>query len=644
MKKTVIQMLKKAAAKYKDSPYLTEKTNEGWKSKTFAQVQESTDILAAGLLTFSFQKNDKFAILAEGRTSWVEMEFSVLKIGGISVPLSIKLLPEEVLFRLNHSESKAIILSKNTIDKIFPIWNKIETKNFKIIYLDDDIENLKSLFQKNNIEFEKNVILFSNLFETGKLNLEKLSQQLILIESQITENGIVTISYTSGTTGNPKGIMLSHLNYFSNSNDALTSFRLPEFYKLLIILPIDHSFAHTVGTYIALLHATQIYFVDARGGNLNMLKNIPANLREISPDFLLTVPAITGSFMKKIVDTIDDKGGFVKWLFHSGMKSGMKINNDGFRKADFLTKLIHFPIYKFANALIFKKVRKIFGENLKFCVGGGALLDIKQQRFFYTLGVPVLQGYGLTEASPIISANAPYLHKLGTSGPVLQNIECKILKSDGKEAKINEKGEIAIRSNSVMKGYFRNQKATDEVLKEGFLYTGDMGFYDNDNFLVVTGREKALLISQDGEKYSPEEIEEAITNSSNLILQTMIYNDHKKFTTALITLNLTKISALIKKNEMQNAEMLLSEIKNSFYSFKNETEYQNVFPEKWIPTFFRILQEPFTEQNFMINSTMKMVRYKIVENYKNVIEEMYNENARNLTNSQNIEVLKKLFF
>ncbi len=637
-------MLKKAAAKYKDSPYLTEKTNEGWKSKTFAQVQESTDILAAGLLTFSFQKNDKFAILAEGRTSWVEMEFSVLKIGGISVPLSIKLLPEEVLFRLNHSESKAIILSKNTIDKIFPIWNKIETKNFKIIYLDDDIENLKSLFQKNNIEFEKNVILFSNLFETGKLNLEKLSQQLILIESQITENGIVTISYTSGTTGNPKGIMLSHLNYFSNSNDALTSFRLPEFYKLLIILPIDHSFAHTVGTYIALLHATQIYFVDARGGNLNMLKNIPANLREISPDFLLTVPAITGSFMKKIVDTIDDKGGFVKWLFHSGMKSGMKINNDGFRKADFLTKLIHFPIYKFANALIFKKVRKIFGENLKFCVGGGALLDIKQQRFFYTLGVPVLQGYGLTEASPIISANAPYLHKLGTSGPVLQNIECKILKSDGKEAKINEKGEIAIRSNSVMKGYFRNQKATDEVLKEGFLYTGDMGFYDNDNFLVVTGREKALLISQDGEKYSPEEIEEAITNSSNLILQTMIYNDHKKFTTALITLNLTKISALIKKNEMQNAEMLLSEIKNSFYSFKNETEYQNVFPEKWIPTFFRILQEPFTEQNFMINSTMKMVRYKIVENYKNVIEEMYNENARNLTNSQNIEVLKKLFF
>lgn len=637
-------MLKKAAAKYKDSPYLTEKTNEGWKSKTFAQVQESTDILAAGLLTFSFQKNDKFAILAEGRTSWVEMEFSVLKIGGISVPLSIKLLPEEVLFRLNHSESKAIILSKNTIDKIFPIWNKIETKNFKIIYLDDDIENLKSLFQKNNIEFEKNVILFSNLFETGKLNLEKLSQQLILIESQITENEIVTISYTSGTTGNPKGIMLSHLNYFSNSNDALTSFRLPEFYKLLIILPIDHSFAHTVGTYIALLHATQIYFVDARGGNLNMLKNIPANLREISPDFLLTVPAITGSFMKKIVDTIDDKGGFVKWLFHSGMKSGMKINNDGFRKADFLTKLIHFPIYKFANALIFKKVRKIFGENLKFCVGGGALLDIKQQRFFYTLGVPVLQGYGLTEASPIISANAPYLHKLGTSGPVLQNIECKILKSDGKEAKINEKGEIAIRSNSVMKGYFRNQKATDEVLKEGFLYTGDMGFYDNDNFLVVTGREKALLISQDGEKYSPEEIEEAITNSSNLILQTMIYNDHKKFTTALITLNLTKISALIKKNEMQNAEMLLSEIKNSFYSFKNETEYQNVFPEKWIPTFFRILQEPFTEQNFMINSTMKMVRYKIVENYKNVIEEMYNENARNLTNSQNIEVLKKLFF
>ena len=279
---------------------------------------------------------------------------------------------------------------------------------------------------------------------------------------------------------------------------------------------------------------------------------------------------------------------------------------------------------------------------MQFCVGGGALLDIKQQKFFYALGVPVYQGYGLTEATPIISANAVHTHKLGTSGPVLPGITCKIVDPDRKELPKGQKGEIAILGDNVMAGYYKNEKASKEVLDNGWLYTGDMGYIEEDDFLMVVGREKALLISEDGEKYSPEEIEEAIVNCSDLINQVMIYNDHKKFTTAIVTLDIPNVKKFVKDRHIADEEVLMKEIKKSFYQFKYEKDYANKFPEKWIPAVFRIVSEPFTEENKMINSTLKMVRYKIIETYQRYINEMY-ENGRSTTVCpKNEETIKNL--
>lgn len=635
-------MLQTAAKDYSSTIYMGEKLDTGWSTKTFSEIDSESSHIAAYLIDKGIQKGDNIAILSEGRTHWVRSEYGILKSGAAAVPLSIKLLPEEVLFRLNHSEAKAIFVSRNSFDKIAPIWDKIAQENFKIYYLDSDIEKIQTEAPPFGIDIEKDFVDIATILSKGAEIYDKNRQKVEDRINSIEENDVVTISYTSGTTGNPKGIMLTQLNYYSNSNNAMDFFHLPEGFKTLIILPLDHSFAHTVGIYISLLKGISIYFVDARGGSVNALKNIPINLKEVAPNFLLTVPALTGNFMKKIQDGIKGKGGFISWLFDVGLEAGIKINGNGYKKAGFFTKLANIIPYKLANALIFKKVKSIFGDGIQFCVGGGALLDVKQQKFFYAIGVPVYQGYGLTEATPIISSNAVHTHKLGTSGPVVPGIKCKIVDPNRQELPKGEKGEIAILADSVMKGYYKNKKASAEVLDKGWLYTGDMGYIDEDDFLMVVGREKALLISEDGEKYSPEEIEEAIVISSDLISQVMIYNDHKKFTTAIATLDIPKVKEFIKERHIADEEVLVKEIKRSFYKFKNEKDYANKFPEKWIPAVFRIVLEPFSEENKMINSTMKMVRYKIVEAYNQDIKEMY-ENGRSATVCpKNEETVKKL--
>jgi len=645
MKRTVLELLKKASEKYKDSPYLLDKSDEGYVSKSFFDVEVDSTLIASELVRFGFLRNDKIAVLSEGRTNWIIGEFGILKAGCISVPLSVKLLPEELLFRLNHSESKAIMVSRGQLDKVLQIWKRIEHKGFKIIYFDNEIDPIKPLCDPLGIDVNDDIWVFKDMLTVAKKFAKKSEvnlNELHKLVASISEDDIVNICYTSGTTDNPKAIMLSHFNYYSNSIDAITYFDIPEKIKLMNILPIDHSFAHTVATYAALLRGVPIYFLDSRGGAVNALKNIPINLKEANPDFMLTVPALSGNLIRKIVDGINEKGIFAKAIFNMGLISGRSLNKDGYRKAGFFTKLIFGLPFKIADWFVFSNVRKVFGEQLKFCVGGGALLDIKQQHFYYTIGIPIYQGYGLTEAAPIISVNTPSAHKLGTSGRILPNIKCKILLSGGNEAAKGEKGEIVIQGDNVMKGYFKNQEATDEALKNGWLHTGDIGYFDEDDFLVVVGREKALLISTDGEKYSPETIEEAINNTTNFVSQTLIYNDHNKYTTALVTLDKSNLEKYIKKHKITAADMMIEEVKKSFYSFKHNSEYKNAFPDKWIPATFRILAEPFSESNGMLNSSMKIVRHKIVQTYKEDIAYMNTSEGLSIANKKNLAALQVL--
>jgi long-chain acyl-CoA synthetase len=633
--RTVITMLADAKEAYPELPYLLRKGDRGYKGLSFLEAADGAERVASALITRGFSKGDRVAILAEGDPDWVVFELGVVLAGCVSVPLSIKLLPEEIPFRLNHAQTSAILVTKNTAEKFASVRAGLDDPKLLVVYSGDEA-SLAALVESGSL-LPDSSLRFDALVAEGEAARIDASTELAARKSAALEDDTVTICYTSGTTGNPKGIMLTHLNYWSNCHDAVEAFELKHELTTLVILPLDHSFAHTVALYTALVRGNCLAFVDARGGGMAILRNIPQNLKEVRPDFLLTVPSLSGNFMKKICRGVEEKGGLIKAIFDSGLKAGIERNGNGFNKPSFLVRLSRFFPWALANLIVFPSLRKIFGGRLMYCVGGGALLDVKQQEFFKAIGVPIYQGYGLTEAAPIISSNTPRLHKLGSSGMVMKSVTCRILRPDGTECAVGERGEIVIRGDNVMKGYFRNEEASAKALRDGWLFTGDLGYFDSDGFLVVVGREKALLIAEDGEKYSPEEIEEAIVNCSSLVSQVMLYNDHRKYTSALVVVDAARL-----RSTCADAEAALKAVKDSFYAFRTDPSFASRFPQTWIPTTFLVLTEPFTEQNHMINSSLKLVRHKVTEAYGPEIEFMYSRPGSLAENERNCAALGEL--
>lgn len=647
MKRTVLRMLKESEQRFADIPYALRKTEAGYVPTTFKEARRKARQFAAWLVSKGMNKGDRAAIIAEGSPEWIIAELGVLSAGLISVPLSIKLLADEIPFRIQHSESRLICTTHNQLEKVARALSAIaDREKILIVYLDDDGEWAQKIFAASGLS-SGSIVLFREALSEGKrllLDVPDFENRLDQIEDSVEENDVVTISYTSGTTGNPKGIMLTHLNYWSNCHDAVDLFDNPMYFRTLLILPVDHSFAHTVGLYTAMLCGISLYFVDSRGGGIATLRNIPINLKESNPIFLLTVPSLSGNFMKKIIAAVEEKGGFIEKLFKKGIEAGIIWNGDGYNKPPLGERAKVFFPYFIAKALIFNKIKKsLFGDSIRFCVGGGALLDIKQQRFFAALGVPVYQGYGLTEAAPIISSNVPRIHKFGTSGIIAPSVDCRIMSDAGTELPRGAVGQITITGENVMLGYYKNPDATAEALRGGRLWTGDLGYIDEDGFLVVVGREKALLISEDGEKYSPEEIEESIGMSTDVFDQIMVWCDHRKYATALVTLDERKVKNLIEGKSITNPEELLKTLVEEFYRFKTDPKAKKV-QSAWIPAVFQILEEPFSEQNGTINSTMKLVRHKAAQVYRELLEYSYTNEGSKAFNEKNLSVLKKLYF
>jgi long-chain acyl-CoA synthetase len=338
-------------------------------------------------------------------------------------------------------------------------------------------------------------------------------------------------------------------------------------------------------------------------------------------------------------------------LFSFGLKVAYTYNNLGFDKGcgwRFILK----PIYALMDKILFSKIRENFGGRLQFFVGGGALLDIELQRFFYAIGIPMMQGYGLTEASPVISANDMRKHKLGSSGLPVKPMEIKICDDKGNVLPAGEKGEIVIRGGNVMAGYWDNPEATAQTIVDGWLHTGDMGYLDKDGFLYVMGRFKSLLIGDDGEKYSPEGIEEAFMAQSPFIEQCMLFNNQNPYTVALVVPNKEALKRWLREKHhhahhhsidiSDEKKAVLKLIELEINEYRTGNKYGNMFPQRWLPAAIAVLDEPFTEDNQMINSTMKLVRGKVVDFYKNRIEYLYTSEAKNIFNEQNLKAIEKL--
>jgi long-chain acyl-CoA synthetase len=259
----------------------------------------------------------------------------------------------------------------------------------------------------------------------------------------------------------------------------------------------------------------------------------------------------------------------------------------------------------------------------------------------------MFQGYGLSETSPVISGNTELRHKLGSSGHLVKNLDLKICDEEGNELPVGTKGEIVVRGENVMKGYWKNEKATRETIRNGWLHTGDMGYMDSDGFLYVLGRFKSLLIADDGEKYSPEGIEETITDRSKYIDQFMLYNNQNKYTTAVLVPNKEALSDWAKNkniniSDIKGQEAVLLEIESVINQYRQGGVYSDLFPSRWLPAAIAVLDEPFSQDNALMNSLGKMVRAKIVEYHKDKINYLYTPEGKNIVNPRNIEAIKKV--
>jgi len=632
--KTIIDLLENSAGKFANNPYLLEKKTDRYESLSYKETKELAYKTAAGLLALGIEKGDRVALLSESRTDWVLSELGILHAGAICVPLSI-LLKEgaDLKFRLDHSGSRWVIVSALQYDKIYAIRKEL-TNLEKVILLDP------------RESYADDEIFMGTIRRKGEdylgIHHEKFMERL----KSVGPDDYANISYTSGTTSDPKAIILSHRNYTANIEQTLTLMDVPEWWTTLLILPWDHSFAHTVGIYIMMATGASLAAVQSGKSYLDSIKNIPQNIREIKPVFLLSAPALAKNFRKGIEKGIRDKGPVIEKLFRHALKVAYKYNGIGWDKGKGFRILLK-PLYKLYDMILFSKIRAGFGGRLKFFFGGAALLDMELQKFFSAIGIPMLQGYGLSEASPVISGNVEKRYKLGSSGIIVKNLDLKICDEDGNALQAGQKGEIVIRGENVMQGYWKNERATRETIRDGWLYTGDMGYVDSDGFLYVLGRFKSLLISDDGEKYSPEGIEETITDRSPFIDQLMLYNNQNKYTTALLVPNGEALARWAKNNNADLAspkglEAALTEIDAVIDQYRTGGQYDDLFPSRWLPAAVALLSEPFNADNKQLNSLGKMVRAKIIERHKDKLDYMYTAEGKNIINPANLAVLKQL--
>jgi len=631
---TLIELFENSVALYPKNPLLWEKHVGAYQPTTYEESYEQVLKVAAGLMSLGLSPGDRVVLLSEGRNDWVFSELAILYCGAINVPLSVKLKEaNELKFRFNHSEARFAIVSGGQLPKILDIKKDLASLD-KIITLDPPESP------------DHDLMTITEVRALGEKFLMNRKDELIQRKSAVTGDMPANICYTSGTTADPKGIILTHRNYTANIEQAQGLFQIPQDYVSLLILPWDHSFAHTAGIYYLMSNGASMASVEAGKTPIETTRNIARNIKEIQPHLLLSVPALSANFQKNIYRRIEEKGA--AGLLERALKVAYTYQGDGFRNGKWHGKRILKLMYKLFDKILFSKIRNEgFGGRLKFFVGGGALLDIKYQKFFTALGIPIYQGYGLTEAAPIISANSPDYQKMGSSGRIVPNLEIKICDEQGEELPLGEKGEIVVRGENVMQGYWKNPEATASTIVDGWLHTGDMGYLDEENCLYVLGRYKSLLIADDGEKFSPEGIEEALTGHSRYIFQVMLYNNQKPYTIALIVPEKNAILEFLEKSKLsykyENGQRAVIQlIQDEINRIKTDSDIQRQFPGKWFPTTFALLGEAFTEENGFINSTIKMVRWRITEAYQARIDYLYTAEGKNIMNHQNMTIVSRI--
>ena len=618
---TIIDFVNEYVDKYQNDTYLREKVDGVWTETSFIKTRDEARLIAAGFMSLGLNKGDKVSLLAEARPMWAIAEFGILFAGGVDVPLSYKLESDyDLTFRINHSDSRFIVASEMEIEKVRRVIAQCPAIE-KVIVMDD-------------IPLQEGEIYLKDVREAGVKFIEEHPGELEARMASVGPDDYANISYTSGTTADPKGILLTHRNYTANVAQGASVINIDRGDIMLIILPMDHCFAHVAGLYTMMSYGGSIATVPGKTPQAQ-LRNILPTMKEIKPQVMLTVPAISRSFKKAIENGVKAKGKTTEKLYNIALKNARAYYKDYYNQggAQFWRK----PFVKLFDKIIFSKIRETFGGKMKFCVGGGALLDIELQRYFCAIGMPTFQGYGLSEATPIICSNAPGFARFGSSGRIVSPMECTIRDDENRILPNGQTGEIVIKGENVMAGYWKNPEATAETIVDGWLHTGDRGYIckEDPRYLYVTGRFKSLLISSDGEKYSPEGYEDNLAVVSKYIDNVILHNNQSPYTIVLVVPNKEALRAAAPGDKEAELRLIQADVD----SYRKGGIRAGQFPEKWLPTAIVVCEEPFTEKNGLVNSTGKVVRGKVEKHFEKRIEYAYTPEGKQLINPQNMAAL-----
>lgn len=590
---TLISLFEQAIQDYGNKPALAHKPKGGtYQDISYTEFGESVDVFSKGLNALGVQKGDRVAILSENRPEWAITDFGILKIGAVNVPMFSTLTAAQVGYILKDSGAKVICVStKDQLKKVISIRDEVPSLEHVIIYneLDDEVPADVSQF----------VDICSKGSETDSS-----------IETVIDENDLATIIYTSGTTGNPKGVMLTHANFISNYNAAKSLIDVTETDVLLSFLPLSHVFERLGGHYVPLFSGAKVAYAESTF-------TVAQNMQDVSPTVMLSVPRLYETMHDRVLRAVQAGSSLKQKIFHWGVSVGSavssKIQQGGKPSAILQLK------QRIADKLVFAKLKAATGGKLRFFVSGGAALPKSIAEFFHAAGILILEGYGLTETSPIISMNHPDKWKFGTVGAPIPGIEVKIA----------EDGEIITRGPHVMKGYFNNEEATTESIdSDGWFHTGDIGIFDEDGFIKITDRKKNIIVLSNGKNVAPQPLESQLVQSP-FITQIMLVGNERKNIAALIVPNFDALKSwasengvdtsdlpeLLKTREVQ--QLIQSEIRERLTDFADFEQVRR----------FALLEKEFSQEEDEMTPTLKLKRNVILEKYSDRIEGMYPEES-----------------
>lgn len=592
---SIAALFQNQVSKLGDKPCVAYKKGGVYTDVSWNQMNEYIRKLGLFLVSIGIKKGDKVAIFSQNRYEWWIADQAILSIGAVNVPIYATNSADEALYVLAHSESKACFCgTEDHLDKVLSVRRKAP--------------RLKTLIVFDTPKGKKpGVITLEEAYKKGEAykNKGEFDKRM----TSIKLDDLATIIYTSGTTGNPKGVMLTHKNFVSNVNQIMDGYRkfFTEGDVFLSFLPLSHSLERTVGYYMAVALGSKVAFAED-------VSKLAQNLAEIRPTILVSVPRIYEKVHAGILAKMADAPGIKKAIFNFAVRQAAKnlpyVCNDIPRKGLFAIK------YKIADKLVFSKLKNTLGlDRMKFAVSGGAPLSVSDAEFFLGMGILVLEGFGLTETTPVTNANMPGMIKPGSVG----------IKVKDTDVKIGDDGEILIKGPQVMKGYYKNKEATKEVFtRDGYFRTGDIGVIDEKGRLSIVGRIKDIIVTAGGKNISPQNIENSL-KESKYIEQVAIIGDKRKYLSALVIPAFEELKKWAKSQGIptdSNKDLIKNDKVNSLIEgeIKRYTkQYGRVEQIKK----FRLLDAEWTQASGELTPTLKVKRKVVSTKYAKEIESMY---------------------